>query len=266
MVKKRGLLGKEIKKEEVKIEDELKQISLKKIIIYNLLFFIPVFVSVYLSILLSKQLHNFLQLTSKTAFSLILIPFITLIFFFIIPYIRKREKKAGFRMVVVGFLIVGIFMAVPSMLKGDSSMVLNQMMYLAIFLLLTFIYSPEVLGVTTDIKEWFKHHHQVLIVSLYVVIMLLFISSFASLYQRIYNDQTVSKQFNMLIENPGYGTFFYYSTITFATVGYGDITPVGTAARIVASTEAIFSMVLNTLFIAILLLFISNLSVFGKRK
>ena len=266
MAKKRGMVNQEIKKEEKIIEEELKQISLKKIIVYNLLFFIPVFVSVYICILLSKKIHSFLQLTPKTTFSLLLIPFITLIFFFIIPYIRKHEKKAGFRMVVIGFLIVGIFMAVPTMLSGDFSMLLNQMMYLAIFLLLTFIYSPEVLGITSDIKEWFKHHHQVLIVSLYIVIMLLFISGFASIYYGIYKDKTIPAQFNIEVENPGYGTFFYYSTITFATVGYGDITPAGKAARLVASAEAIFSMILNTLFIAILLLFISNLSVLTKRK
>jgi len=263
---KKNVIEKGIKKEEQKIEGELKQISLKKIIVYNLMFFIPVFVSVYICAFLSRQVHGFLQLTSKTAFSLLLIPFITSIFFFIIPYIRKHEKKAGFRMVVIGFLIVGIFMAVPSLLGGDFSMLLNHMMYLAIFLLLTFIYSPEVLGITSDIKEWFKHHHQVLICGLYITIMLLFIASFASIYHRIYNDPTIPKQFNMPIENPGYGAFFYYSAITFATVGYGDITPIGTAARIVASAEAIFSMILNTLFIAILLLFISNLSVLIKRK
>lgn len=46
----------------------------------------------------------------------------------------------------------------------------------------------------------------------------------------------------------------------------GKKTPIGTSAKIVAGTEAIVSMVLNVLFIAILLLFVSNLKILSKRK
>ena len=264
--KKRGLIGKEIKAEERKIEAEIRQVSLNKLIEYNLIFFIPVFISVYVCAALSKMVNSFLQVTPKTAFSLLLVPFLTIIFLFIIPYIRRHEKKAGFRMVVVGFLIVGIFMAVPAMTRGDFGMLLDHLMFIAIFLTLTFIYSPEVLGITSDIREWFKHHHQITVVAVYLVILLSFLSGFAWNYYKIYNDPTIPDQFNIPVENPGYGTFFYYSAITFATVGYGEITPVGAAAKIVAVAEAIVSTVLNVLFIAILLLYISNVQVLSAKK
>jgi len=44
----------------------------------------------------------------------------------------------------------------------------------------------------------------------------------------------------------------YFSTITFTTVGYGDITPIGTN-RLIASIEAIIAIILNIAFIGYIL-------------
>ena len=257
------ILEKEVEKEEKTLQKEVKiieeEISLTKIIKYNVIFFIPVFISIFISVFISKKIYTFLSITPKTAFSIVLIPLITIIFFFIIPYIRKREKIAGFRMTVGGFLIVGLVMTIPATIKGDIGMLMNHLLYAAIYILLTFIYAPEILGIYGDIKEWFKHHHQLIIVFIYASITLLFISGFAWQYYQINNDKTIEKQFSIPTENPTYSTFLYYSIVTFATVGYGDIYPLGPAARLVATGEIFVSTILNVLFITILLLYVSNL-------
>lgn len=271
-----GAFKKEVKVLEKDLEKEAKtagkeakiieeEISINKIIKYNLIFFVPVFISILISALISKKIGIILSITPKTTFNLVLIPFITLIFFFIIPYIRKREKIAGFRMTVIGFLIVGLVMTIPSAINGDIGMLMNHLLFIALYILLTFLYAPEMLGICGDIKEWFKHHHQLLIVAIYLSITLLFISGFAWQYYQVYNDKTIEKQFNIPTQNPTYTTFFYYSMVTFATVGYGDITPVGPAARLVAATEMFISMILNVLFITIILLYVSNLQATKQR-
>ncbi len=264
------VLENDIKREVRKVEKDVKiieeEISLNKIIKYNLVFFIPVFISIFLSIIISKQIHDYLGLTAKTTFSLVLIPFVTLVFFFTIPYMRKREKVKGFRMTVFGFLIISIVMTIPSLLKGNIGMLMDHLIFIATYLLLTFLYAPEVLGIYGDIREWFKHHHQLIIVGIYLWITLFFVAGFGWQYYEIYNDKTIPQQFNIADENPGYTTFLYYSMITFTTVGYGDISPVGPAARLVASTEALISGILNILFIAILLLYVSNLQAIKAHK
>jgi hypothetical protein len=45
------------------------------------------------------------------------------------------------------------------------------------------------------------------------------------------------------VELESFGSLFYYSAITYTTVGYGDITPVG-GIRIFAAVEALVGMVL----------------------
>uniref|UniRef100_UPI004048C3F8 potassium channel family protein n=1 Tax=Rheinheimera sp. TaxID=1869214 RepID=UPI004048C3F8 len=42
---------------------------------------------------------------------------------------------------------------------------------------------------------------------------------------------------------------FYYSVVTFSTLGYGDITPCNLASKFTASIQAIIGLVLTSLFI-----------------
>ena len=44
--------------------------------------------------------------------------------------------------------------------------------------------------------------------------------------------------------------FFYFSMITMTTVGYGDMTPLSTVARTIASVEAITGQVYLTILVA----------------
>lgn len=64
----------------------------------------------------------------------------------------------------------------------------------------------------------------------------------------------------------GYGTFLYYSVITFTTIGYGDITPVSPGARLVAGFQAMLGMIINVVFIAILFMYISNFQLILKKE
>lgn len=46
--------------------------------------------------------------------------------------------------------------------------------------------------------------------------------------------------------------FFYYSVTTFTTTGYGDITPFGVLANLLAASEMLLGMLVNTIFLAVL--------------
>lgn len=87
-------------------------------------------------------------------------------------------------------------------------------------------------------------------VSLYLVIGM----AFGFIYMLV--DYTIPHSFS--IDRPdrsaGLGElisyFFYYSFVTLATVGYGDITPVGQAARYLSVIEALFAQLYLAILVA----------------
>jgi len=81
--------------------------------------------------------------------------------------------------------------------------------------------------------------------------------------------------FNIAASDPGsflyavekpvtYSQFIYFSIITFATIGYGDITPVTSIARFLVGTEALIGAIVNVIFVAILFVYISNFQAFFR--
>ncbi|MBI4738135.1 two pore domain potassium channel family protein [Candidatus Woesearchaeota archaeon] len=236
-----------------------------KLVNYNLLFFIPILLSLLLALWIGKAYHAYFEASVAVTVRILMIYFTIIIFFFIVPFIREREKLAGVRYSILAFFLVGVGVTLPSMLKGDFSLFSNLLIYFGSYTIITFFMSPDVLGIEKNIKQWFKHHKQLNIVAVFLTITLLYIFGFAATYYAIYQDQTNPKAFNFGFEKEvGYGTFVYYSVVTFATVGYGDITPLSTAARVVAGTHIILSTVVNVLFIAIILVFVSSAQVMSE--
>ena len=62
------------------------------------------------------------------------------------------------------------------------------------------------------------------------------------------NPETAPVQYLLLV----FFKSLYFSTVTFATLGYGDIQPVGTVARAIAGTEALLGQLLVALLVFVL--------------
>lgn len=252
---------------------ERKDISLKKIILYLALFLIPLGITFMISNFVAIQIYEDLQVSPYIVVNILMIFFTLIIFGLIIPYIRDRENVQGVRLALFAFLIVASFMTLPAIVSGIYELVPIQMIFLANYILLTFVFSPEVLGVGKNLADYFKHHKQFLIILIYVSIVFFYVAGFAGLHNSIYlNSESIkseSEESGMSINTPppynlpdnemtGYPTFLYYSLVTFATLGYGDITPVSPAARLVTVIEIFIGLFINVVFIAILLMYITT--------
>jgi voltage-gated potassium channel Kch len=242
------------------MSDEGKEdISILKLINYNLLFFIPLLLCLLLSLWLGNKFSSFFEASPAVVSRILMIYLTMVVFFFIVPYIRKREKVQGVRYSIFAFFLVGIGITLPSALGGNFSFFSNLLIYFGSYTLITFFISPDVLGIEKNIQQWFEHHKQLNIVGVFLVITFLYIFGFASTYYAIYTDPSNPNTFNLGFDKKAdFGTFVYYSFVTFATVGYGDISPLSTAARVTASTHILLSTVVNVLFIAIILVFVSS--------
>lgn len=234
-------------------------ISVFKLINYNLLFFIPMLAALLVSFWLGSVTAGFFETSESVVARIFMFIFSFLIFFFIIPFIRKREKISGIRYSLLAFLVVGLGVTIPSALHGNFSLLFSISNYFAHYLLLTFIFAPEVLGIHSNIADWFAKGKQLFILLVYVLIVVLYVFGFGTFYYDIYDATPNTETFSMAVQDEAsMGTFVYYSIVTFATVGYGEITPVSPAARVVASLEMMFGMIINVLFIAMLLVYISG--------
>ena len=243
-------------------------ITFGKLIFYNILFLAPISISYFFSTWIAPKLIPFLHASPNIISDMIMIPLVMIIFLVIVPYIRTRENVKGVRQALIGFLIVGLFIALPSILvRRDFTLLFNQFIHLASYIVVTFIYTPEVLGIDEDLKNWFIHHKQLFILLIYASIVIFYVIGFGHLYFQLENDKHFPGAFTYSQEKPtSLGTFMYYSIVTFTTVGYGDISPVSTAARILFSVEALLSAIINIVFIAILLIYVSNSQIWAQEK
>jgi len=167
---------------------------------------------------------------------------------------------------LIGFLIVGFSITIPAIIKGNYGILLSMLCPIANYVLATFIYCPEVLGMDVDIGTWFEHYKQLSILLVYGGMVILYILGFGWIYYQIAADPSYGPAFNMAEGPIYYSTFVYYSVIIFGTIGFGDITPVTRAARFVSSFEAILALIVNVLFIAILFVYVSNFRDFLKKE
>ena len=254
MMKKRGF------------RDEGKEeITLNKLIYYNVIFFAPIIASQFLANFIASKFHHILDISPNIASNILMLLFTLIIFLIVIPYIRGRENVTGVRYSLVGFLIVGIMVAVPKMLNGDFNFMLTNFTYIAGYILLTFIYCPEVLGIDEDLSLYFKHSKQLIVIAIYFSIVFFYVLGFSHLYHQAYLEDNEAYNFSYE-EEKRFSTFAYFSMITFTTIGYGDIVPASNGARFLATIEAILGMIINIIFIAILFMYISNIQSWMQKE
>jgi len=243
-----------------------KDITVTKLVFYNVLFFAPIFAALVLANFLSGYMVTYFQANKYVLTNMLMIVFTMLIFFFIIPYIRKRENVQGVRRALVGFLVVGFSLTIPALIKGNYALPLSCLIPIANYVFLTFIYCPEVLGMDVDIGTWFEQYKQLTILFVYGGMIIFYIFGFGWIYFQMAVDGSFGPAFNIAGEEAGFGTFIYYSVIIFGTIGFGDITPITTAARFLSGFEAILALIINVIFIAILFVYVSNFREFLKKE
>jgi len=248
-----------------KKRDLKEDISLSKLIFYNIIFFTPILISLFIANFIAPKIAGTLQVSPNIASNILMIFFTLIVFLIVIPYVRAKENTKGVRYALIGFLIIGIFMAVPPIIFGDFSKMLANFTYIASYILLTFIYCPEVLGIDANISMYFKHAKQLIVIAVYVSIVLFYVFGFSNLYYQIYKENNSAYNFSYE-ETPRFSTFAYFSMITFSTIGYGEITPASNGARLLSTMEAILGMIIKVIFIAILFMYISNLQSWIKKE
>lgn len=238
------------------------EITLKKLVFYNLLFFVPIITFMIISRIAAEVISPYFETTTGITTKILMVFFTLMLFFLIIPYIRKRESINGVRYSLVGFLIVAIGLTIPSIIiERDLSLLLIEMPHIATYLLLTFIYCPEVLGMDIDISKWFKHNKQLFIILVYCSIVIFYVAGFGEIYHSMATADPGA--FSYSIDKPAeYSRYLYFSIISFTTIGYGDITPVSAGARFLVCVEAILGSIVNVIFIAILFVYVSNFQAF----
>jgi len=238
------------------------EITIGKLVFYNLLFIVPIIVLIILSYLIAKYTSTYFGTTIGVTSQILMLFFTLGLFFVLIPIIRRRESIAGVRYSLVGFLIVAIGITLPAIvLQRNFSLLFTELPHIASYVLLTFIYCPEVLGMDIDISKWFKHYKQLFVIFIYCSIVLLYVAGFGWIFYNMARADPSS--FNYAVSKPvSYPRYLYFSIISFATIGYGDITPVSTGARFLVCTEAMLGSIVNVIFIAILFVYISNFQAF----
>ncbi len=242
-------------------------ISLLKLINYIAIFFIPVLIFAAFALKIAARYADYFEASAGVMAQIFMVPFMVIVFFFFIPYIRDREKIKGIRFSVVALTIIGVGMAFPSALKGRWDPMLMIPTYLASYILLTFIFCPEVLGIERNLRDWFKHKKQLSIIAIYISLVLLYVIGFGALFYDIYKDPANPDAFQFSVDKePSLASFIYYSMVSFTSTGYGEMLPVSTAARLVFFMEGLVALITNVLFIALLLVFISNAEFLSQKR
>lgn len=249
-------------------EDRFKKdISVMKLINYNLIFFIPLIILYLLAHYVSGYVAPKLEVNQGIATQIIMLVLSLITFFVLIPFLRIRESIKGVRFSLFNFVIMGFVITIPSLIKGNYGILMSALIYLANFLFATFINCPDVIGITGDPEDWFKHKVQIMIFVIYLSIILLYIFGFSWIYFQMANDSDFPNSFKYdSTEKPSYFTFTYYSIVTMATVGYGDITPISNGARLVITLQILVGMIINIVFIAILIMYVTHSQAQAERK
>ncbi len=268
MYKRGVILQKHIEKHIDFWEDNKKsKITLAQLLSYIALFVFPLVTLFMVSLVISKFLAPILH-SSVINLSMIMTSLGSFfIFLFIIPYIRKKENITSVRYSMIGFAIVCISVSIPRMIKGDFNLFFSMFIILGNYVLLTFTYCPEILGMNFNIIKWFKEYKQITIVLIYFIITFSYVLGFGWTYYQIYSDPVNQPAFNIKEGiNPNLLTFCYYSLVLYATIGFGDITPIVPIAQLLVMIQGFIGMLVNVIFISILLLYISNFLSFIKME
>lgn len=176
------------------------------------------------------------SLLSERFFSLPFYYTTLLLAFFIILKIIHIIESGGTIFEDYASLIIIIIFAVLHFIMRNS---INTLLVTGITIIV--LYSA---GLMIFVRKWFRSQSIAMFIISYAILVLIIIFLFAGVYYdhstdfKIYGEKT-----NIKFEDA-----MYFSTVTFTTVGYGDITPTE-INRLVASIEAFIGIIFNIAFI-----------------
>ncbi|RME78513.1 hypothetical protein D6774_00915, partial [Candidatus Woesearchaeota archaeon] len=130
---------------------------------YCILFLVPQAILFIIALHLGDVLSSYFEASPLIVAKILMTIFTVAVFFFIIPYLRSRESVAGMRYSIIAFFVLGTGVTLPGAITGQSNLLFHVPIYVASYILLTFIYAPEVLGIERNLSLWFKHHRQLFV-------------------------------------------------------------------------------------------------------
>jgi hypothetical protein len=93
-----------------------------------------------------------------------------------------------------------------------------------------------------------RHHELAGAVSIYLLLAYLFANLFEALY--LYDPSMLHFGDNFAAADIGFGEILYFSFVTLATLGYGDVAPAHPATRAVAVAEAVTGLLYMAILVA----------------
>lgn len=229
---------------------------------FKLIFYaIIIIISLGLSVILVINIYQTVQGDLSSASSLPY--FVSLVSFFSFSYtlilgnspnkVESSQIKRGLNYIVPFILLVqsitgSIELASISFTSEDISLwYTNLITSINIFLIVALVaYSIHILSVYFS-----KSHFSFLDILWVILTFIMIIILFTDIYIIIYNTNKASFEcITRIDEYSLFIDFFYFSTVTFTTLGYGDIVPITTIAKIVVSIEALlFTIGISTVLI-----------------
>jgi len=166
-------------------------------------------------------------------------------------FIYKVEDKNLKLDFILSYFITSTFLAVliifPDQFKESAIIGIIGVIicyYLNIKVLLTLMRKPH--NIKSE-KEEKTNFARVLIAAILVLVMLVINLYLAVCFVNAISDGTA------YLNATGSFDLFYYTMITFTTIGYGDIVPVTTSAKVVAIVISITSVICLTVFLSSIL-------------
>ncbi|MHA1321964.1 MAG: potassium channel family protein [Candidatus Helarchaeota archaeon] len=185
-------------------------------------------------------------------------------FFFFARYLKEKKSaiylRKFFFLYLIVYLVIVILIIIPllSNLHYLYSTIGNALILYSLFILICFLFNPEILGISGNIKKIFQRGKHVRVIIVYLLIILLQLFGFSLLNWAIHLEAGNSAFIFVGGGGENWADFIYYSVITLTTIGYGDIFPLTGAAKFSIIIQAIISHIITVLFLAILFVYISS--------
>jgi len=139
----------------------------------------------------------------------------------------------------ISLIIIAVFFILHFIIKSQ----LNNTILVVV--ILTLLYS---VGIIPSVQKLARSKS----ITTFIISYFIFVIAIILLFAGTFTVNEKSFTFEGEPTSLSFADALYFSTITFTTIGYGDIAPIG-MNRLVASLEAIFGLVMNIAFIGYVL-------------